>query len=125
MYWRPNNRRAVPFAVGNGQSLKYMLDISLDTHLNTFHLSLEFCAEIGKTTVLLGESGAGKTVVLPAPLSPSSTVVLPISAQNSSERWKVFRCVSSDISNMYFRLCPFPTANGTALLLFGRQYIIL
>jgi molybdate transport system ATP-binding protein len=41
-----------------------MLDVSLDTHLNTFHLALDFCAEIGKTTVLLGESGAGKTTVL-------------------------------------------------------------
>src|SRR4051812_45356259 len=41
-----------------------MLDISLNTHLNTFHLALDFCAEIGKTTVLLGESGAGKTTVL-------------------------------------------------------------
>jgi molybdate transport system ATP-binding protein len=41
-----------------------MLDVSLDTHLNTFHLTLDFCAEIGKTTVLLGESGAGKTTVL-------------------------------------------------------------
>ena len=41
-----------------------MLDVSLDTYLNTFHLSLDFSAEIGKTTVLLGESGAGKTTVL-------------------------------------------------------------
>lgn len=41
-----------------------MLDVSLDTHLNTFHLALDFCAEIGKTTVLLGESGAGKTTIL-------------------------------------------------------------
>lgn len=41
-----------------------MLDVSLDTHLNTFHLALDFYAEIGKTTVLLGESGAGKTTVL-------------------------------------------------------------
>jgi len=41
-----------------------MLDVSLDTHLSTFHLTVDFCAEIGKTTVLLGESGAGKTTVL-------------------------------------------------------------
>ncbi len=41
-----------------------MLDVSLNTHLNTFHLALDFCAEMGKTTVLLGESGAGKTTVL-------------------------------------------------------------
>src|SRR5258707_8533018 len=41
-----------------------MLDVSLNTYLNTFHLSLDFCAEIGKTTVLLGESGAGKTTIL-------------------------------------------------------------
>ncbi len=41
-----------------------MLDVCLDTHLNTFHLSLDFSTEIGKTTVLLGESGAGKTTVL-------------------------------------------------------------
>lgn len=41
-----------------------MLDVSLNIHLNTFHLALEFYAEMGKTTVLLGESGAGKTTVL-------------------------------------------------------------
>ncbi len=41
-----------------------MLIVSLDTHLNTFHLELSFSAEVGKTTVLLGESGAGKSTVL-------------------------------------------------------------
>src|SRR3989442_4186961 len=41
-----------------------MLIASLDTHLNAFHLELSFSAEIGKTTVLLGESGAGKSTVL-------------------------------------------------------------
>jgi molybdate transport system ATP-binding protein len=41
-----------------------MLNVALDTHLNTFHLSLSFSAEEGKTTVLLGESGAGKSTVL-------------------------------------------------------------
>lgn len=41
-----------------------MLNVSLDTYLSTFHLTVDFCAEIGKTTVLLGESGAGKTTVL-------------------------------------------------------------
>ncbi len=41
-----------------------MLNVALETHLNTFHLSLSFAAEIGKTTVLLGESGSGKTTVL-------------------------------------------------------------
>lgn len=41
-----------------------MLIVKLDTHLNTFHLDLGFSAEVGKTTVLLGESGAGKTTVL-------------------------------------------------------------
>ena len=41
-----------------------MLDVALETHLHTFHLSLSFVAEVGKTTVLLGESGSGKTTVL-------------------------------------------------------------
>ncbi len=41
-----------------------MLKAWLDTHLNTFHLKLGFSAEQGKTTVLLGESGAGKSTVL-------------------------------------------------------------
>lgn len=41
-----------------------MLNVALDIHLNTFHLSLSFSAEEGKTTVLLGESGAGKSTVL-------------------------------------------------------------
>jgi molybdate transport system ATP-binding protein len=41
-----------------------MLDVDLDTHLNTFHLSLDFKAEDAHTTVLLGESGAGKSTVL-------------------------------------------------------------
>jgi molybdate transport system ATP-binding protein len=54
-----------------------MLNAVLDTHLTsaeggaprseqtrTFHLSLAFTAETGRTTVLLGESGAGKSTVL-------------------------------------------------------------
>ncbi len=41
-----------------------MLEVSLDTFLNTFHLTLDFHAEPGRTTVLLGESGAGKSTVL-------------------------------------------------------------
>ena len=41
-----------------------MLNISLNTHLNTFHLSLDLAAVQGQTTVLLGESGAGKSTVL-------------------------------------------------------------
>ncbi len=41
-----------------------MLNISLNTHLNTFHLSLDLTAKQGQTTVLLGESGAGKSTVL-------------------------------------------------------------
>ena len=41
-----------------------MLHVDLETHLNTFHLSLSFSAEPGQTIVLLGESGSGKTTVL-------------------------------------------------------------
>ncbi len=41
-----------------------MLTAVLDTHLNTFHLDINFSAGKGKTTVLLGESGAGKSTVL-------------------------------------------------------------
>ena len=41
-----------------------MLTAVLDTHLNTFHLDIKFSAGNGKTTVLLGESGAGKSTVL-------------------------------------------------------------
>src|SRR5579864_9504255 len=41
-----------------------MLTARFDTFLGTFHLSLHLSAEAGKTTVLLGESGAGKTTVL-------------------------------------------------------------
>lgn len=41
-----------------------MLSVSLDTHLNTFRLAISFSAQAGKTTVLLGESGAGKSTVL-------------------------------------------------------------
>ena len=41
-----------------------MLNIALDTQLNTFHLSLNLSAQQGQTTVLLGESGAGKSTVL-------------------------------------------------------------
>ncbi len=41
-----------------------MLNVILDTHLNTFNLSMSFSASLGKTTVLLGESGAGKSTVL-------------------------------------------------------------
>ncbi len=41
-----------------------MLHVVLDTFLDTFHLDLTFSAEVGRTTVLLGESGAGKSSVL-------------------------------------------------------------
>ncbi len=41
-----------------------MLNVSLATQLNTFQLSVSFSAEMGTTTVLLGESGAGKSTVL-------------------------------------------------------------
>ena len=43
---------------------EYMLTAVLDTHLKTFHLDIKFSADRGKTTVLLGESGAGKSTVL-------------------------------------------------------------
>jgi len=41
-----------------------VLKVVLNSSLNTFHLDLNFSAETGKTTVLLGESGAGKSSVL-------------------------------------------------------------
>ena len=41
-----------------------MLNVALDTHLDTFHLIVDFQVEKGKTLVLLGESGAGKSTVL-------------------------------------------------------------
>src|SRR5712691_11369587 len=42
-----------------------MLQAQLDIQLNNaFHLELGFSAEVGETTVLLGESGAGKSTVL-------------------------------------------------------------
>lgn len=41
-----------------------MLTTRLETHLQTFSLQLQFTAETGRTTVLLGESGAGKSTVL-------------------------------------------------------------
>ena len=41
-----------------------MLDVSLETHLNAFHLKVAFQAQSGQTAVVLGESGAGKSTVL-------------------------------------------------------------
>src|SRR5712692_1456301 len=51
-----------PWSIARSTFLCYttrMLTAQLDKHLNeTFHLDLGFSAEVGKTTVLLGESGA-------------------------------------------------------------------
>lgn len=41
-----------------------MLKASLQTAMSDFHLQLAFQAEMGQTTILLGESGAGKSTVL-------------------------------------------------------------
>jgi molybdate transport system ATP-binding protein len=41
-----------------------MLCVILDTSIDDFCLKVSFSAEIGKTTILLGESGAGKSTVL-------------------------------------------------------------
>jgi molybdate transport system ATP-binding protein len=41
-----------------------MLFVALDTSIDAFRLKVSFSAEIGKTTILLGESGAGKSTVL-------------------------------------------------------------
>ena len=41
-----------------------MLCVALDTSIDAFRLEVSFSAEIGKTTILLGESGAGKSTVL-------------------------------------------------------------
>lgn len=41
-----------------------MLKTTIDTHLGTFHSSVGFSIETGRTTVLLGESGAGKSTIL-------------------------------------------------------------
>jgi molybdate transport system ATP-binding protein len=41
-----------------------MLDVALDTSINTFHLKVDFQSERGKTIALLGESGAGKSTIL-------------------------------------------------------------
>lgn len=41
-----------------------MLDVMLDARVQAFELTVSFAVETGKTTVLLGESGAGKTTVL-------------------------------------------------------------
>jgi molybdate transport system ATP-binding protein len=41
-----------------------MLDVNVTTHLDTFHLKIDFQVKTSKTLVLLGESGAGKSTVL-------------------------------------------------------------
>src|SRR5579885_2565899 len=53
IYWAQGNRHR-----------RAMLNVALDTHLDTFHLIVDFQVEKGKTLVLLGESGAGKSTVL-------------------------------------------------------------
>src|SRR5437899_1290426 len=41
-----------------------MLKARLQMDLHPFHLDVNFSAQLGKTTVLLGESGAGKSTIL-------------------------------------------------------------
>jgi molybdate transport system ATP-binding protein len=41
-----------------------MLTATLETHLANFHLKVDLTAELGKTTVLLGENGSGKSTIL-------------------------------------------------------------
>lgn len=55
----------VALATAGSACLYYsMLTVRLNTHLQAFHLALDFTADQGKTTLLLGESGAGKSTVL-------------------------------------------------------------
>ncbi len=68
-YWKCSSelRYTLEFCLHVPMQLVYtecMLIAALDTHLTTFHLDISFSAETGKTTVLLGESGAGKSTVL-------------------------------------------------------------
>src|SRR5262245_15237646 len=41
-----------------------MLDARFDSQVGTFHLDVHLASETGKTTALLGESGAGKSLIL-------------------------------------------------------------